>query len=68
MQILLAILLYLHIINPGNTYYQSFINNENLLLAPSIELIEDDPDQMDTINNVYYPQVDTIVIIDDLGG
>ena len=65
MNLILAILMYLNILVPGNTYYQSFINDEINALVPQIELIEDDPVQMEEVDDVYLPQVPSITILTD---
>jgi len=68
MQLLLAVLLYLNILAPDNTYYLSFIDAEEALLAPTIELVEDDPVQMEIVNDIYMPMVQRIIVADDLSG
>jgi len=69
MSIILAVLMYLNILIPGGTYYQSYITDTINDMTPQIELIEDDPVQMDEVDDVYLPQVSSIVIIaDNVGG
>ncbi len=65
MNAILAILIYLNVLTPGNTYYQSDINDTINSLSSQIELIESDPDQMDTIDDVFLPEVPSIIIIND---
>jgi len=65
MNTILAILIYLNVLIPGNIYYQSFINNTINNLETQIELIENDLDQMDTVDDVDLPQVPFIIIVDD---
>jgi len=65
MNLILAILMYLNILLPGGTYYQSFINNEITELETQIVLIENDPVQMETVDDVYLDQVPSITILTD---
>ena len=65
MNLILAILMYLNILLPGGTYYQSFINNEIIELDSQIVLIENDPGQMETVDYVYLPEVPSITILTD---
>ena len=69
MNLILAILLYLNILIPGGTYYQSYITDTINAIEPQIELIEDDPLLMDEVDDVYLPQVPSIIIVsDNVGG
>jgi hypothetical protein len=69
MNLILAILLYLNILAPGDTYYQSYITDTINSITTQIELIEDDPAQMDEVDDVYLPEVPSIIIVsDNVGG
>jgi hypothetical protein len=68
MNLLLAVLLYLNIISPNNTYYKSYVNAEQQSLSTQIDGVEADPAKMNIVNGTYMPEVNTIVIIDDTMG
>lgn len=67
METILAILLYLHLIVSPGTYKQSYINQLYSDNQVKIEQVENDPVQMQIVNDQYMPQVPQIIIINDTG-
>jgi hypothetical protein len=65
MDLILAILLYLHVLVSPGTYLQSFINQKQVEYQDQINAVENDPAQMQIVNQQYMPQVSGIVVIDD---
>ena len=68
MQLLLAILLYLNVISPNNTYYQSYINTQCSVHSLQIDDILEDPIELETVTINDLPEVSSIIIIIDTGG
>lgn len=65
MDLIIAILLYLHVLVSPGTYFQSYINQKQVEYQDQINAVENDPAQMQIVNEQYMPQVSGIVVIDD---
>ena len=63
MQTLLAILLYMQLIQSPATYNQAYINQLETQYHVQIQIIMADPDQMDEVTQVYMPQTENIIVI-----
>ncbi|MGZ5242588.1 MAG: hypothetical protein ACXWD4_01580 [Bacteroidia bacterium] len=63
MQTLLAILLYMQLIQSPGTYTQDHIDQLEIQHHAEIQIIMNDPAQMDEVNNVYMPEAPKIVIV-----
>jgi hypothetical protein len=64
MELILAILLYLHVIVSPATYTKTYIDQLQVEYQDQINKVEADPVQMQIVNDQYMPQVNGIVIID----
>lgn len=63
MQTLLAILLYMQLIQSPGTYSQSQIDQLEIQYQVQIQNIQNDPIQMQEVNEVYRPQTVSIIVI-----
>jgi 2-C-methyl-D-erythritol 4-phosphate cytidylyltransferase len=61
----LAVLLYMHLIISPGTYFQSDIDAMATANQQQITIIENDPDQMQIVQNDDMPMVEKIVIVND---
>lgn len=63
METLLAILLYLQIIFSPGTYEKTYIDNLEIEHQTEIQNVQNNPEQMRIVNEVYLPQVEHVIII-----
>jgi len=63
MQTLLAILLYMHLIQSPGTYTQQYIDQLELQHQAEIQIIMNDPVQMNEVNTLYLIETPKVVII-----
>ncbi|RYD81875.1 MAG: hypothetical protein EOP53_05230 [Sphingobacteriales bacterium] len=63
METFIAILLYMQVIQSPGMYHQSHIDQLNTQFFTQINAIQNDPQQMIQVNQVYLPKVQDVVII-----
>lgn len=65
MDIILAILLYLNVIQPGCTITTSQIDADQKQYQEQFQVIQSDPNKQNQVMNQESPFISTIIVIDD---